>query len=242
MLERLKTLLWLRFKIIISNKSILAQIILPVVLTFFYKYLGTVENNVEIPGQDAAMLMMCLMFFFILSVGTPISAILSDEKEKKNLNTLLISGVKNYEYISSTLIIPLILSFLSIIVTPIILNINLVNYSQYVFIALFTSIPIILIYLLIGTYSKNQISSQIASMFAMLIILFLPIIASLNEKISQIIDYSFIGLFYELFDNNENLNQVNLTIPIISLIIWILLLIYLNIYSLQKKNGGHNKW
>lgn len=105
MFKRLSALLWLRFQIIFSNKSILLQILMPFAFVYFYKYLLDMQTR---GGEQESLLVLaiCLPFSLAMAVGNPITVILSEEKEKKNLRTLLVSGVKRSEYLASTLILP----------------------------------------------------------------------------------------------------------------------------------------
>lgn len=51
MRKRLKALIWLRGQIILSNKTILLQVILPFGFAYFYKYIyslqGTLDNSTK---------------------------------------------------------------------------------------------------------------------------------------------------------------------------------------------------
>lgn len=105
MLKRFLALVWLRCQIILSNKSILLQVLVPFAFTYFYKYLMETQGKVN-DQQALVLLMMCLPFSLALAVGSPITIILSEEKEKYNLQTLLLSGVKGSEYILSTMFLP----------------------------------------------------------------------------------------------------------------------------------------
>lgn len=234
MLEKLKVLIWLRWKIILTNKSILLQILLPVAFIFLYKYLGTVDTYSNRQGQDEGIFMICLIFSFILAVGSPITTILSEEKEKNNLKTLLISGIKDYEYVISTLFFPILITIIIMVITPLILNFKIISIFQYMFVVFFTALSIILIYLFLGISAKNQVNGQIMSLFAMLIIMFLPLLASLNSFIEKITDYSFLGLFYTLFINEGHISVHKSVSQVISLGVWIMILLILNTLSLKR--------
>ena len=101
MFNQLKSLLWLRKRVIKSNKSIILQILLPLGLAFLYKYIyeiqGSLNNSVK-----ANLLVTCLAISLSVSVGTPISTIVSEEKEKNILRTLFLSGVNSTNYSKNT--------------------------------------------------------------------------------------------------------------------------------------------
>ena len=81
MLNQMKSLIWLRKKVIKSNKSMVLQVILPLGFAFLYKHIyeiqGTLTNSMKVN-----LLGICLALSLSLSVGNPISTIVSEEKEK----------------------------------------------------------------------------------------------------------------------------------------------------------------
>ncbi|WP_194250302.1 ABC transporter permease, partial [Streptococcus pneumoniae] len=103
-------------------------------------------------------------------VGSPITIILSEEKEKYNLQTLLLSGVKGSEYILSTMFLPFLLTFVIMGTTPLILGVTIVHTFNYITIVLLTSLSIILFYLLIGLTAKSQVVAQVISLPAMILV------------------------------------------------------------------------
>ncbi len=109
MFRQFLALLWLRTQIIITNKSVLLQMVMPAGLVYLYKFMMDSQSGSK-EQLGIVYLMLCIPFALVLAVGGPILTILAEEKEKNNLKTLLLSGVKGSEYLLSTLIIPLILS------------------------------------------------------------------------------------------------------------------------------------
>ena len=130
MFRQFLALLWLRTQIIITNKSVLLQMVMPAGLVYLYKFMMDSQSGSK-EQLGIVYLMLCIPFALVLAVGGPILTILAEEKEKNNLKTLLLSGVKGSEYLLSTLIIPLILSVFYLVVTPLILGVNIDNYTNY---------------------------------------------------------------------------------------------------------------
>ena len=234
MSKRFLALVWLRCQIIFSNKSILLQVLMPFAFTYFYKYLMETQGKVS-DQQVLVFLMMCLPFSLALAVGNPITVILSEEKEKHNLQTLLLSGVKGYEYILSTLFLPFLLTFVVMGITPLILGVAIVHTFIYIVIVLLTSISIILFYLLIGLIVKNQVAAQVVSLPAMLIVAFLPMLSELDKTVAKVADYSFMGLFTKLFTKWEDFSWSKTLVPSLTLFIWIALLLALITVTIRKK-------
>lgn len=93
MFRRFIALLWLRLQIILSNKSEFLQVVMPAGLIYLYKFMMDSQSGPK-EQMGVAYLMMWIPFSLALAVGSPILTILAEEKEKNNLKTLLLSGVK----------------------------------------------------------------------------------------------------------------------------------------------------
>ncbi|MDO4666480.1 MAG: ABC transporter permease [Streptococcus sp.] len=235
MFKRIQALLWLRFQIIFSNKSLLLQILMPFAFAYFYKYILNMQGGGG-KQQALTLLAICLPLSLAMAVGNPITLILSEEKEKHNLRTLLVSGVKGYEYIVSTLILPIFFSLIIMVAVPLILGVSIHYFVQYAFIVFSTSIVIILLYLFLGLVTRNQVDAQVISVPAMLIISFLPMIANFDKNLAKFSDYSFMGLFTQFVTKWEKFSWGDALIPSISLAAWILLLIICNSFIIKKRN------
>ena len=235
MFKRLSALLWLRFQIIFSNKSILLQILMPFAFVYFYKYLLDMQTR---GGEQESLLVLaiCLPFSLAMAVGNPITVILSEEKEKKNLRTLLVSGVKRSEYLASTLILPFFLTLIIMGAVPLILDISIDNLFNYSVVVISTSIVIILLYLFLGLVTRTQVEAQIVSIPVMLLVAFLPMLSNLDQSISKFVDYSFMGLFTEYLTKWKVFSLGESVQMFMCLIIWIIILIFCNYFIVKKKN------
>lgn len=234
MFKRISALLWLRLQIIFSNKSILLQILIPFVFVYFYKYLLNTQGEVE--GQEALFLLaICLPFSLAMAVGNPITVILSEEKEKHNLRTLLLSGVKGYEYITSTLILPFLLALIIMVVVPLILGVSIASFLNYAIVILLTSIVIIMLYLFLGLLTRSQVEAQVFSVPAMLLVAFLPMLSNLDKNVAKVVDYSFMGLFTEYVTKWRDFSWNEAFSTSVSLVCWIILLIIGNFLVIKKK-------
>lgn len=235
MFKRMSALLWLRLQIIFSNKSILLQILLPFAFVYFYKYLLETQGGGG-EMEALALLAICLPFSLLMAVGNPITVILSEEKEKGNLRTLLLSGVKGYEYLVSTLVIPFVLTLVIMGAVPLILGISIDNLLNYGVIVFLTSLVIILIYLFLGLVTRSQVEAQVISVPVMLLVAFLPMLANLDKSLGTFVDYSFMGLFtdyvtkWQAFSWNEALQSS------LALAGWLVLLIICNFWVLRRRN------
>ena len=233
MLNQMKSLIWLRKKVIKSNKSMVLQVILPLGFAFLYKHIyeiqGTLTNSMKVN-----LLGICLALALSLSVGNPISTIVSEEKEKNILRTLLLSGVNSTNYILSVLFYPVLISLVMTTAIPRILELNIENnYSAYLIISLATSLVMMLINLFIGLISKTQVSAQVISLPVSMISMFIPMLSGISKDFDNVVKYSYMGLFTKSISQLETFKWQNQVASSLSLLAWLLLFTALTI--LQSK-------
>lgn len=185
-------LLWLRKKIIQSNKSMIIQIIIPFLFAYFYKYISTLDKSSRM--DSLSLMMMCIPFSLAIAVGNPVLSILAEEREKRTLKAVLMSGVSSWKYILSLIFYPIVIAIAVMVFIPEILGQQINNWAIYGSITLLTSMTVILFYLLLGLLSKTQVMAQVLGIPAMLIISFLPMLSQFNSSMGRITDWSFIGL------------------------------------------------
>ena len=125
MIRRISALIWLRTQMILSNGAMLFQIIFPYALLVLYDRFLNPDHD---PSKSFQILFIMLPLAFSLSMGTMITIMLAEEKEKKNLKTLFLSGIHSAEYLISILFYPIILGCITIVSFPLILNVNLSNH------------------------------------------------------------------------------------------------------------------
>lgn len=233
MFNQLKSLLWLRKRVIKSNKSIILQILLPLGLAFLYKYIyeiqGSLNNSVK-----ANLLVTCLAISLSVSVGTPISTIVSEEKEKNILRTLFLSGVNSTNYILSVLFYPVLISLVMTTAIPKILELNIeTHYGPYLIVSFATSLVMMLINLFIGLISKTQVSAQVISLPVIMISMFIPMLSEISKDFDNVTKYSYMGLFTKSIGHLETFKWQDQVASSLSLLVWLLLFTALTI--LQSK-------
>ena len=227
MFNRMKALLWLRNQTIIANKNLLVQVLMPYGLLIIYKNFMNLGKD---KGLD--LMFLCLSTAIAMSVGSTVSTIIAEEKEKKNLKTLLLSGVRPYEYLISVVI-----TVLNMVLFPIIAGADLSKiYLEYTLVVILTAMAVILINLCIGAFSSTQSKAQINGLPVMLIIAMGPNLSQMNPDIADFIKYTFLGAYTELFTKAEfSLTSCSFQI----LIAWIICLFILT--SLSLKLHKHSK-
>lgn len=224
MFKRIGALIWLRNQQLVTNKNLLVQVLLPFLLVFLYK------TFLDMKG--IGLVFTCLSMVFSVSVGISISTLVSEEKEKKNIKTLLLSGVHYSEYIFSIFFYPIIITLLSILLLPILANADIsAVYVEYLIVTFITAIIIMLLNLIVGLFSDTQSKAQVNSLPILIMTTFLPIFSSMKEDLKNIVDWTFMGAYTNLFiDKTFHLTDKSVVV----LLIWLVILVVATMIALRK--------
>ena len=231
MFRKLNALLWLRLQVLISNSTLLVTLLMPFGIAILY-------NEFLNKSGELSMFLLSMSLTMVLSMGSGymVSIMMAEDKEKRNLKSLILSGVTATEYTMSMMALPLLVMFLSMVVLPLYLKVDLTNYFlTYGLYLLLATISIIFLNLLIGAVSDTQSKAQVYSIFPMLTISFLPILAVQNETAQKLLDYSFIGPLVSLL--KEGGGELSLR-SLALLLAWILLLGLASLFVLKNSYKG----
>lgn len=231
MFRKLNALLWLRLQVLISNSTLLATLLMPFgIVVLLNEFLN--KNG------EVSLFLLSASLTMVLSMGSGymVSIMMAEDKEKRNLKSLILSGVTATEYTFSMLVLPILIMLLAMIVLPIYLKVDVSGYLfAYVIYLLLATISIIFLNLLIGAVSDTQSKAQVYSIFPMLIVSFLPMIALQNDTVQKLLDYSFIGPLVGLLkEGGGELSLGNLGL----LLAWVLVLGLASLFVLKNSYKG----
>ena len=231
MFRKLNALLWLRLQVLISNSTLLATLLMPFGIAILY-------NEFLNKGGELTMFLLSTSLTMVLSMGSGymVSIMMAEDKEKRNLKSLILSGVTATEYTLSMMALPLLVVLFSMVVLPLYLKVDLTNYLlAYSLYLLLATISMIFLNILIGAVSDTQSKAQVYSIFPMLTFSFLPTLAVQNETAQKLLDYSFIGPLVSLLKaggGELSLRSLGL------LLAWILLLGLASLFVLKNSYKG----
>ena len=231
MFRKLNALLWLRLQVLISNSTLLATLLMPFGIAVLYNELSNKNGQLSLFLLSASLTMVLGM-----GSGYMVSIMMAEDKEKRNLKSLILSGVTATEYTFSMLVLPILIMLVAMIVLPIYLKVDVSGYLfAYAIYLLLATICIIFLNLLIGAVSDTQSKAQVYSIFPMLIVSFLPMIALQNDTVQKLLDYSFIGPFVGLLkEGGGELSLGNLGL----LLAWVLVLGLASLFVLKNSYKG----
>ena len=231
MFRKLNALLWLRLQVLISNSTLLATLLMPFGI-------AVLLNEFLNKNGEVSLFLLSASLTMVLSMGSGymVSIMMAEDKEKRNLKSLILSGVTATEYTFSMLVLPILIMLLAMIVLPIYLRVDVSGYLfAYVIYLILATISVIFLNLLIGAVSDTQSKAQVYSIFPMLIVSFLPTIASRNDTVQKLLDYSFIGPFVGLLkEGGGELSLGNLGL----LLSWVLVLGLACLFVLKNSYKG----
>ena len=227
MFRKLNALLWLRVQVLISNSSLLATLLMPFGIAILYNELSNKNGQLSLFLLSASLTMVLSM-----GSGYMVSIMMAEDKEKRNLKSLILSGVTATESTLSMLILPLLIMLLGMILLPIYLKVDLSGYLfAYVIYLILATISVIFLNLLIGAVSDTQSKAQVYSIFPMFIVSVLPMIASQNDTVQKVLDYSFVGPIVNLL--NKKGGEISFS-NIGMLLAWVLVLGIANLFVLKN--------
>ena len=227
MFRKLNALLWLRVQVLISNSTLLATLLLPFGLTVLYN--AFMNKNGEL---STFLLSMSLTMVLSMGTGYMVSIMMAEDKEKRNLKSLILSGVTATEYTISMLVLPLLIMLLGMILLPVYLKVDVSGYLvAYVIYLILATISVIFLNLLIGAVSDTQSKAQVYSIFPMFIVSVLPMIALQNDTIQKVLDYSFVGPIVNLL--NKKGGEISFS-NIGMLLVWVVVLGIANLFVLKN--------
>ena len=231
MFRKLNALLWLRVQVLISNSTLLATLLMSFGIAVLYNEFSNKDGQLSLFLLSASLTMVLSM-----GSGYMVSIMMAEDKEKRNLKSLILSGVTAIEYTFSMLVLPILIMLVAMIVLPIYLKVDVSGYLfAYAIYLLLATICIIFLNLLIGGVSDTQSKAQVYSIFPMLIVSFLPTIASQNDTVQKLLDYSFIGPFVGLLkEGGGELSLGNLGL----LLAWVLVLGLASLFVLKNSYKG----
>lgn len=227
MFRKLNALLWLRVQVLISNSTLLATLLMPFGTAVLYNEFSNKDGQLSLFLLSASLTMVLSM-----GSGYMVSIMMAEDKEKRNLKSLILSGVTATEYTFSMLILPLLIMLLGMILLPIYFKVDVSGYLlAYVIYLVLAAISVIFLNLLIGAVSDTQSKAQVYSMFPVFIVSFLPMIALQNDTVQKVLDYSFIGPIVNLL--NKKGGEISFS-NIGMLLAWVLVLGIANLIVLKN--------
>lgn len=196
MLSRHKTsaLITFKFKEILKNKTFLVSAAMVPGFVLMYRFLFSVDETM--PGFQL-FLMNFGMSYSIIMVGMFMPAtFLAKDKEKNTLRTWMTSSVSSLEYLVSLMVPFLVLTMLLIVVVIGISGVafDSINIPIFVLVVFLVALTAIILGMLIGLLSKNQMAASNNSILFMVVFFLIPTFSEMNQTLEEISAFIFTGV------------------------------------------------
>lgn len=195
-------------------------------------------------GNDTAFTVSYLLkfglIFNISLMGIYVtSAALAEEKEKNTLRTLMTSSVNGLEFFLGSMIpVFLMIMVINIVLIPISgCAFSDIHIGIYLFVTIVSSLTSCIIGMILGIFSKNQVSASTITTPVLMLFTFIPTFSSFVESLKSISQFLFTGVISDMVEAINTHSSFTLTVfQVVILIgeIVISILLFLYIY---KKNG-----
>ena len=172
-------------KVLFTNKNILIMIFLPVIFALLYQmiYGDMVKDD---PAYASFVLCMAELVNMVAIPLTGLGMMIAEEKEKHTLRVLMLSDVSASEYITSKIIVNLIMMELVGIIIYFVTGVTLDFLPIYIFITTLTAVAILLFGAVIGIASKDQMSTSTWATPLMFLFLLPPMLGEFNSFMASI--------------------------------------------------------
>lgn len=200
----------------LKNKAILIQFVM------FPLMAVIMENTVKFEDMPEKFFVKLFSVMFVgMAPLTCISAIISEEKEKNTLRTLMMSNVKPLEYLCGIGGYVWLMCMAGTAVFAVCGGFTGISLVKFVTVMAAGVILSELIGGVIGIFSKNQMSATSVTVPVMMIFSFLPMLSMFNDKIEKIANLTYTQHLSVLINGlgTASIEAKNLLIPAINLLI-----------------------
>ncbi|MGT2911284.1 ABC transporter permease [Streptococcus cameli] len=224
MIKRMGALLWSRKEVILANKMVVTNLLMPLLMVVLYQFMFKGKEDME-----------QMIFFLVLPmvpafIGYMLPTIVSEEAEKNNQRSLRLAGVKSWEYILASLVPPFVINLIYLIALPFYLKIDWRDLgTSYLPVMLVSSIIIFLLFMGLALLVNSQSRATILAMPVMMATAFLPLFTMLDKTVEKIVGFTYMGSFvqysqdlasYELGHNSFLVLLIWLLVSVVA-VVWI---------------------
>ncbi len=212
----------------LKNKMLLLQFVLfPLLAFLFTEFIA--KASPELPDTYFTSLFATMYAGMVPLIN--MANIISEEREKKSLQMLIMSNVKPLEYLVGVGGYVLILCTLGGVAFGLISGYGGADLVKFVLVMMFGTISSILLGSAVGILSKNQGSATALAMPFAMVTAFMPMIAIFNEGFAAVSKYLYTQQINYLINDLSNVNFTLERILIIAANIIIFILIFAFAYT-----------
>lgn len=191
----------------VKGRALLSKnfIIMPVFSIGFTFLMNLVYSRVisGVNGMNAYALALGMLMNVSMTGLYCVSASLAEEKEKNTLRTLMTSSVNGLEFFLGSLIPAVLMTELVNIICVFIVRFEMspVQWAEYAAVTAGASVIASVIGMIFGIFAKNQVTASTITTPGILILMMLPMLSGLSEKLETISGFLFTGIAFDAIAN-----------------------------------------
>lgn len=219
-----------------TNINILIMYIIPIMLAYIYDKL--------IPGMPEGFALSFGLLFLVVMVGMYVpSMMIAEEKEKKTLGVLLLSPATPTEIFIGKGLLTFISVLISFIILLAISSGNGFAHLDVVFIGgILTTIFCILVGIIVGLLSKNQMATGVVGTPIYMALLLIPMLGSMGssalEKIAKAFPtYYYNDMLYMALSGTESKNTLLDMMPQVGILLGSVIVAFGLLVFIYRKKG-----
>ena len=197
-LRKTRALMGKDLKDVVKNPTMLACCLLPIgFIVLYQKALGARMEGAEQDAFTAMLVSLALLFAATIVASMATLTAISEEKEKNTLRTLMLANVSSEQILASRGLVTLLAIAIVELVCYLVIGEPLADLTAFLVIGVLGAIPIVLLSLLLGLASRDQMSAGLLSVPIMLVGIG-PMFGQMIEGFADYIVYLPTGGMYEL--------------------------------------------
>ncbi|MGV8154876.1 MAG: ABC transporter permease subunit [Alkaliphilus sp.] len=213
----------------LKNKAVLVQFLMfPVLGVILTKVMA--DGNNDIP-YDYFITMFASMYVG-MSPAIAMEGIISEEKEKGTLRSLLMSNVKSHEYLLGVGLYVFIMCMVGTTILSVGGGYKGDEFLRFVAIMGLGVICSMMLGAALGMMSKDQMSSHSTTLPIVMVFAFMPMIAIFNKTFLKISRFLYTQQVYDVINNQFSISSEGLIILFINFALFVVL--FVNFY---RKKG-----
>lgn len=229
----------------VKGKNLFSKnfILMPLFTVGIILALRLIFDSMETGNDSAFMVSYLLKFGLVFNISLMgiyvTSAALAEEKEKNTLRTLMTSSVNGLEFFLGSMIpVFLMIMVINIVLIPISgCAFSDVHMGIYLFVTIVSSLTSCIIGMILGIFSKNQVSASTITTPVLMLFTFIPTFASFVESLKSVSQFLFTGVISDMVEAISTHSSFTLTVfQVVILLSEILISILLFLY-IYKKTG-----
>ena len=212
------------FKDLIKNPTMLVCSLMPIGFMLLYSQAGGDLSGEMATAFTNNMLTMALCMTAGMVGSMTVLSGIAEEKEKHTLRTLMLANVSSGQILASRALVAFVTIALVDVACFFVLKAPAASLAPYLGIGLISSIPLVIIALLLGLVARDQMPAGVLAL-PVILAAFLPSFAAFNETLAKIAAYAPTGGVQKLLELSSagNLFSTEALQPLVVTLGWIAL-------------------